>query len=64
MSQTAARLLSELRTAGWLVAVHNDYHQDGRFMTFWLMVQGERALKGEGADDEAALSQIAAKVFK
>ena len=48
----------DLRALGWSVAVHNDYRQNGLSYTFWLMVQGERALKGEGRTDGEALNQI------
>lgn len=54
----------ELRAAGWMVAVHNDYRQDGKTRTFWLMVKGERALKGEGDTDDEAIAQILALAAK
>jgi len=51
-------LLSRIRRQGWVVAVHNDYHQDGEFHTFWLFTHGNRCFKGEGETDEAALLQV------
>lgn len=56
----------DLREAGLMVAVHNDYIYGGnRRMTFWLMtykVSGGNTLafKGEGATDQEALDQIRA----
>jgi hypothetical protein len=52
----------DLRAAGWSVAVHNDYRQDGKRYTFWLMVKDGRALKGEGRTDGDALDEIRAQV--
>jgi hypothetical protein len=49
-------LLKELRRRGWLVAVHNDYMQDGVFHTFWLFTKGGWCVKGEGITDERALT--------
>lgn len=50
--------LTELRAAGWSVAVHNDYRQDGASMTFWLLTYPDgRWVKGEGATDASALEQ-------
>lgn len=31
--------LDDIRAQGWLVAVHNDYLQNGEFRTFWLFTQ-------------------------
>ena len=68
MSDTAApesslrARLEALREDGWTVAVHNDYRQNGKAKTFWLMVKGETALKGEGDTDDEALGQIARRV--
>jgi hypothetical protein len=45
--------LQELRSAGWRVAIHNDYRLNGADMTFWLFTQESsgRYVKGEGASD-------------
>ena len=49
-------ILVALRTAGWVVAIHNDYRLSGELMTFWLFTRGDRRwIKGEGMDDEQAL---------
>lgn len=60
-------LLLRLRSAGWSVAVHNDYRQNGVPMTFWLLTHGSGLfVKGEGATDQEALEQCAqqaAKIF-
>lgn len=48
-------ILDRLRSRGWLVAVHNDYTQDGRFHTFWLLTKGSRFVKGEACNDWIAL---------
>ncbi len=42
-----------LRQKGWVVAVHNDYKQNGTLKTFWLFTKGNRCAKGEGTDVEA-----------
>jgi hypothetical protein len=52
----------DLRAQGWMVAVHNDYRQDGELRTFWLVTRGEEAIKGEGPTDAAALGQIRARI--
>lgn len=52
----------DLRADGWMVAVHNDYRLGGECHTFWLMVRGERAVKGEGRSDAEALDQIRARL--
>ena len=59
----------DLRFLGWRVAIHNDYRQEGRDHTFWLMTlnvsEGRMiALKGEGRDDEDALDSIREQVMK
>jgi hypothetical protein len=48
----------DLRDKGWMVAVHNDYHQNGEWFTFWLVTKDGEALKGEGSTDAVALNQI------
>ena len=53
-------LLCKLRDSGWMVAVHNDYRQDGKLKTFWLFVKDGRAIKGEGDTDREALEQCSA----
>lgn len=66
IAQTAAPppppLITRLRAAGWMVAVHNDYRQDGKLMTFWLFVRDGVAVKGEGATDDEALTQVLKQV--
>jgi hypothetical protein len=54
--------LAELRSAGWMVAVHNDYHQDGKLRTFWLFTKGDRAIKGEADTDAEAIALVAEQV--
>lgn len=52
----------DLRDAGWAVAIHNDYRQNGESHTFWLftkaMAGGIRGAKGEGRTDVEALDQV------
>lgn len=48
----------DLRAAGWVVAVHNDYRLNGEPHTFWLFTKGDRCVKGEGHSDREALSAI------
>jgi len=54
--------INYLRSLGWMVAVHNDYKQNGEFHTFWLLTCPDgRYLKGEGKTDDEALEQIVAQ---
>lgn len=53
-----ASVPDDLRSAGWAVAVHNDYRLNGVSMTFWLFTKGERAVKGEGKTDAEALNEV------
>ena len=52
--------VTQLRRGGWRVAVHNDYEQDGKRLTFWLWTHPKRGIfvKGEGYTDEDALNQV------
>lgn len=50
----------DLRENGWMVAVHNDYRQNGASFTFWLLTKGQRCIKGEGSTDSEALNRIRA----
>lgn len=52
----------DIRAKGWMVAIHNDYRQNGELCTFWLFTQGNRAVKGEGATDAVALNEIRRKL--
>ena len=52
----------DIRAQGWMVAVHNDYRQDGKLYTFWLFTKGDQAVKGEGISDKEALNQIRHKL--
>lgn len=55
-------LLDKLRSMGWHVAVHNDYHTElGGWCTFWLFTKGRLCAKGEGRTDEHALRQALAQ---
>lgn len=57
--------LTELRSAGWSVAVHNDYRKYGRLMTFWLLTNPNgRYVKGEGLTDEEALEECAEAILE
>ena len=56
---TPADLLGEIRRQDWVVAVHNDYHQEGQFRTFWLFTHPNgKYLKGEGETDTDALKIV------
>ena len=49
-------VLDTLRQRGWTVAVHNDYRQNGRAHTFWLLTHPNgRYVIGEGETDAQAL---------
>lgn len=59
-AKSGSAALDELRSAGWVVAIHNDYRQNGKLYTFWLMTHPNgQYLKGEGKTDCEALLQIA-----
>ncbi len=59
VKESSDKVLENLRNAGWVVAIHNDYHQNGELHTFWLMTHPNgNYLKGEGKTDCEALSQI------
>jgi hypothetical protein len=49
---------TDIREAGWMVAVHNDYRQAGVLYTFWLFAKDGRCVKGEGRTDAEALDQV------
>lgn len=49
--------LTSLRASGWTVAVHNDYRLNGTAYTFWLFTRGNDCAKGEGLNDEQAISR-------
>jgi hypothetical protein len=58
-------LLAKLRAAGWRVAIHNDYRQNGVAMTFWLMTHESGIYaKGEATTDIEALRQIKSQAGK
>lgn len=52
----------DLRDKGWMVAVHNDYRQDGKLHTFWCFTKGDLQTKGEGLSDAAALNEVRRRV--
>jgi hypothetical protein len=59
----AAACADDIRALGWSVAVHNDYRQNGKSFTFWLVTHPDgRWHKGEGQTDSAALDQIRAAI--
>lgn len=56
-------LLTDLRRAGWKVAVHNDYSYKGQVFTFWLFTHGTGVfVKGEGATDLDALRDCISEI--
>lgn len=59
----ASSCADDLRAMGWSVAVHNDYRQDGKPRTFWLLTHPSgQWLKGEGETDREALDEIRSSV--
>ncbi len=54
--------VDRIRAAGWAVAIHNDYLQDGHFNTFWLFTKGSQCVKGEGMSDFTALMRVEARI--
>lgn len=58
------RLLESIHARGGMVAVHNDYMQDGERHTFWLFTFPDGTyLKGEGKTDVEALAFIRGTLF-
>jgi hypothetical protein len=58
-------LLAKLRAAGWRVACHNDYRQNGVAMTFWLMTHECGVyVMGEAETDIEALRIIEAQAAR
>ncbi|MCE9642894.1 MAG: hypothetical protein K8Q97_01065 [Candidatus Andersenbacteria bacterium] len=57
-----ASVPDDIRAAGWMVAVHNDYRLNGELYTFWLFTKDDRAVKGEGKSDAEALNEIRRKL--
>jgi hypothetical protein len=58
-------MLRLLREAGWMVAVHNDYRQDGKLFTFWMFTHTcGKFLKGEAERDEDAVGLVFFKVYR
>jgi hypothetical protein len=58
-------MLGNLREVGWTVAVHNDYRQGGKLMTFWLFTHPDgRWLKGEAESDRQAVMEVMRQAFK
>lgn len=59
---------SDLRRAGWAVAVHNDYQLNGEPHTFWLFtkkIHGTTiAVKGEGPSDAVALNEVRQGIYE
>jgi hypothetical protein len=53
-----AAVADDIRRAGWMVAVHNDYCLGGKPYTFWLFIKQKRAVKGEGLTDAIALNKV------
>ena len=52
------KTLWDLREAGWAVAIHNDYWQNGIRRTFWLFTHRNGIwIKGEGNTDMEALME-------
>ncbi len=50
------KILDDLRAAGWTVAIHNDYRQQGKHRTFYLLTHSNGFwVKGEADSDQAAL---------
>lgn len=57
------RALREIRDLGWMVAVHNDYFQNGHGMTFWLFThRNGKWIRGEAETDVEALNNVLARL--
>lgn len=56
-------LLSDLRRAGWRVAVHNDYTYKSTLFTFWLFTHSTGVfVRGEAATDLEALRTVVSEI--
>lgn len=64
VEQLRESIPTDLREAGWEVAVHNDYRLNGLSHTFWLFTKNGRAVKGEGRTDRDALNEVRKVVFQ
>lgn len=53
-----ASIPDDIRAAGWMVAVHNDYTHGGEPFTFWGFSRDDRWVKGEGYEDADALERV------
>lgn len=68
MNDANKSIPDDIRAAGWVVAIHNDYWQDGCQHTFWLFTMktdgaGDgQYVKGEGRTDAEALDEVRNKL--
>ena len=58
MRASLTAVLEGIRAEGWMVAVHNDYRQNGSLHTFWLFTRGDECVKGEATSDLEALIRV------
>lgn len=57
--------LEKLKSAGWSVAVHNDYRLNGEAFTFWLFTHPAGVwIRGEGRTDAEALDPLPAQAYQ
>ena len=59
---TLEEKIALIHARGWVVAIHNDYRQNGRLRTFWLWTCDEYAVKGEGDNNHAALDIVISEI--
>ncbi len=61
-------LPNDIRRAGWMVAIHNDYRLNGKHCTFWSFTKKlpsgiTVAVKGEGESDAVALNAVRDEIY-
>ena len=56
-------LPDDIRAAGWIVGVHNDYILAGERFTLWLFTNGDNQfVRGEGRTDTDALDNVRSEI--
>lgn len=54
----------DLRKKGWIVIKHDDYWQEGRLKTTWIVAKGTKCFLGDGHSDQEALEKIRSLIWR